>query len=294
MAICAICKKEKSNFTKEHIIPYALGNRLFVINCVCKKCNSNLGDKIDAKISNSFMACIFREVNKLPGQSGKVPIGMPEGKLEDGRSVIKKDGKYVPKTHVEIKDETMNLSATSKDEALEILKGFYKKRGKEVPQRIKDEILNKKEDIRKTKINFNFSFDIYDYAMETLKIAYETFIYYFDVNCLKDKRIDKLRDAIYRYIYNDEMNRKYIAWHCVLLKTEYKEKLIEISKLLKKISPSDVCHIIKIERDENSNKTYFFVLINGSLPMCFFTKTNKKYALNKLILVTKENKIFEL
>ena len=75
---------------------------------------------------------------------------------------------------------------------------------------------------------------------------------------------------------------------------EYKEKLIEISKLLKKISPSDVCHIIKIERDENSNKTYFFVLINGSLPMCFFTKTNKKYALNKLILVTKENKIFEL
>ena len=42
MSKCVICSKEDSKFTKEHIIPYGLGNRQFVIDCVCSGSNSKL------------------------------------------------------------------------------------------------------------------------------------------------------------------------------------------------------------------------------------------------------------
>lgn len=53
---CYICKCEltKENFSKEHIIPNAIGGRLTSSNILCKICNNNFGKDIDNILTKQF------------------------------------------------------------------------------------------------------------------------------------------------------------------------------------------------------------------------------------------------
>ncbi|MFP1825758.1 HNH endonuclease [Lonsdalea quercina] len=73
---CIICLKEKESFSKEHVIPEVLGG-VYIINSVCKACNSKLGNEVDIKIINEFASINFRNEHELKGKSGKLPSVFP-------------------------------------------------------------------------------------------------------------------------------------------------------------------------------------------------------------------------
>lgn len=73
MNYCIICRKSFTNenpATKEHIIPYAIGGS-YVINTICKKCNSNMGTKIDAPFIQNIISRLHIEDNQISGRNGK-------------------------------------------------------------------------------------------------------------------------------------------------------------------------------------------------------------------------------
>ncbi len=49
LAKCILCNKI-SPLTVEHIIPDALDGKL-IFNCLCKDCNSKLGEKVDTQLT---------------------------------------------------------------------------------------------------------------------------------------------------------------------------------------------------------------------------------------------------
>ncbi len=75
---CIICGKSESDFEKndswseEHIIPEALGGDIKINDC-CKKCNSLLGETIDANFVNDEMTEIIRLKLKIKGKKNIVP-----------------------------------------------------------------------------------------------------------------------------------------------------------------------------------------------------------------------------
>ena len=56
MSRCYLCGTllNESNRSVEHIIPNAIGGHLKSKNLLCKDCNSNTGQKIDAEISKQL------------------------------------------------------------------------------------------------------------------------------------------------------------------------------------------------------------------------------------------------
>ncbi len=76
MQKCIICLDDKDNFNDEHVIPDVLGG-VYIINSVCKDCNSDLGRRVDIKIINEFAAKNFRHDYQLSGKSGKLPVVFP-------------------------------------------------------------------------------------------------------------------------------------------------------------------------------------------------------------------------
>lgn len=75
MKKCIICGKiesefEKDNFwTEEHIIPDALGGKIKINDC-CKKCNSLLGERVDADFINYKVTEMIRCKLKIKGRNG--------------------------------------------------------------------------------------------------------------------------------------------------------------------------------------------------------------------------------
>ena len=53
---CYICGEEltKSNESEEHIIPNAIGGKLKSNKLICKKCNNQLGNDIDYKLTKQL------------------------------------------------------------------------------------------------------------------------------------------------------------------------------------------------------------------------------------------------
>ncbi|WP_248424054.1 HNH endonuclease [Escherichia coli] len=75
---CIICLEEKevTSFGEEHVIPEAIGGS-YIINNVCNSCNSNLGQKVDIKITNEFLSVCLRHEKYIRGKSGLLPIMFP-------------------------------------------------------------------------------------------------------------------------------------------------------------------------------------------------------------------------
>ncbi|MBO0936444.1 HNH endonuclease [Fibrella sp. HMF5335] len=74
MRNCIICRKQKkeTEFNDEHVIPQAIGG-YYHIYTVCIGCNSNLGNKIDVKLTTHSLINFIRYELKMSGYSGRLP-----------------------------------------------------------------------------------------------------------------------------------------------------------------------------------------------------------------------------
>lgn len=75
LAKCILCNKI-SPLTVEHIIPDALDGKL-IFNCLCKDCNSKLGEKVDTQLTNYGPIKIIRATHGITGKTGKIPLLLP-------------------------------------------------------------------------------------------------------------------------------------------------------------------------------------------------------------------------
>lgn len=193
---CIFCGQKKES-SLEHVVPEAIGNNSFTTNIVCTDCNSALGATIDDKFVNSFPIEMKREMLGLKGYKGNIPQVLRRGKDSNGNTIIldKDSGlKYIPK--VTEKDNSFSVMASSKKEAAQIIK--KKLNRKHVPQKLIDKALKKIKNTEveesRPKINFRYNYNVSNFKLEFLKIAFEYMnIYYGDTykqdpigNCLKN------------------------------------------------------------------------------------------------------------
>ncbi|MDA5479712.1 HNH endonuclease [Yersinia intermedia] len=181
--------KEKESFNDEHVIPDVLGG-VYVINTVCKDCNSNLGSKVDIKIINEFASKIFRHNQNLKGKSGKLPIIFPSAlmnqldekekyRLENGDG-----GRITPKLihsdleiealeketyYVKMKFDDSMSTVEMQQQADKIISKEMKKR------KLGYNIINSNIVLVKSEIKLSFDVDISsnDSFISVLKMAYE-------------------------------------------------------------------------------------------------------------------------
>lgn len=66
--------------TAEHVIPDAIGG-CWVLNCVCKACNSRLGDEVDVLLVDSFLARLARQALLIRGKKGAIPNVFEKGSV---------------------------------------------------------------------------------------------------------------------------------------------------------------------------------------------------------------------
>lgn len=72
MKRCIICRKDKEEYSLEHIIPDSIGGTL-TIESVCSECNSKLGSKVDKYLVNHFFCVVKRESLQLKSQNNLIP-----------------------------------------------------------------------------------------------------------------------------------------------------------------------------------------------------------------------------
>ena len=68
---CIFCLQERPG-SEEHVFPRAIGGSL-TIDRLCKRCNSALGSRVDAALSDSFVVRMHRAQLGLAGNSGMIP-----------------------------------------------------------------------------------------------------------------------------------------------------------------------------------------------------------------------------
>ena len=68
---CIFCLQERPG-SEEHVFPIAIGGRL-TTDRVCEPCNSTLGSRVDAALSENFLGRCRRAELGLAGNSGKPP-----------------------------------------------------------------------------------------------------------------------------------------------------------------------------------------------------------------------------
>ncbi|WP_447042553.1 HNH endonuclease [Vreelandella sp. H-I2] len=126
--ICG-CSIDKNNDTREHLIPQSIGGRLKVKGFICRKCNSESGDKWDFDLADSLnplnLLCRVRRERKPPPSQVFQTVG--------GASLEwNANGSYKPSKPTFSKIETnegFNINIVARDikEARSILKGQLKK-----------------------------------------------------------------------------------------------------------------------------------------------------------------------
>lgn len=132
MARCIKCRDElnSDNISEEHIIPNALGGKLKSRNCLCVKCNSELGRKCESEFVKSLgPLAIFFDIYRDRGENRPVSATSSDGEkylLESGvRPSLSK-----PSVQIEDKEngnKEVHITARNVEEARKILKDL--KRG---------------------------------------------------------------------------------------------------------------------------------------------------------------------
>lgn len=98
---CIICRHDKENMSREHVIPDSLGGS-YVIESVCVDCNSMLGPQVDGPLVNHTLSSFHRFSEGIAGKSGKIPnpfAGMLFDKANPDRKArvdVDADGRSVP------------------------------------------------------------------------------------------------------------------------------------------------------------------------------------------------------
>ena len=75
--LCALCQTSltKSNSTKEHVIPNAIGGRKTVRNFICRSCNSETGEKWDSELARQLQPfCTMLDIRRQEGRNQPVEV----------------------------------------------------------------------------------------------------------------------------------------------------------------------------------------------------------------------------
>lgn len=261
MSNCIICGNPIVEKSIEHIIPQALGNKKFVIDRVCKKCNSLLGDKIDCGCTNNILAKLFRQQNNIKGNSNRVPNAFECGKGENGEDIrLSMDMKpsIVPRAKQE--GESFHVVASSAEEAIEMIEKKLKRLGRPpLTEEQKEKIRQKKPERYQPTISFETSLDLQKINLEWIKIAFETLFYQHGEEILQEQSIAQLRKILYDYLYLTQYDSDIIAGKVGVPADTTSVPTEELKKVLN----DNVIHIIQVS--SVGNELRVLMLIEGML-----------------------------
>ena len=182
MEKCIICRRNRVEFSDEHVIPDSLGG-YYHIYTVCKNCNSNLGSYVDEPLINHKFMEFQRFLNEIRGKKGKIPNPFdgthhykdnPDLKvklLADSGGQLKP---YIIPNIPEVKSINENFSIVL-DKADEkniedILTKICNRNG--IPR--EKVAINKRESVEENNyIEISWSIDLEKFKIGLLKIAYE-------------------------------------------------------------------------------------------------------------------------
>lgn len=246
MTKCIICFKEK--ITEDHIIPLAFGNKKYTLSCVCKKCNSLLGDNIDAANTNNILGKLVRKQNNIKGRAKETPNPFSEGIAEYGKR-IRLTQDYIPTVvdscNYDEQTKTYQISSSSPEKAIEIIdKELSRMNLPPLTEKQKDSIKSIKSKIYHPTIEYHFEFDILKYNLELIKIAYETLYYLYGDAIFSNIEVLKLREIIYNYIYKDDCDIEIFNNWAGGIDNPFGDGMISY---LKKKTKSDALHIISVQ-----------------------------------------------
>ena len=188
--ICIICGQPIEEESIEHVIPEALGGKI-KIDTVCNKCNSQLGDKVDGKLTNSMLFEWIRHELKIKNRDGKVPTLYKYYRDDDGKPIVimHGDGKNKPEIYTgdgkpvfEILKGTDNSASVVKfsgaDEEAIIQRGIreFKRKGLQVSDTVVRSIVlaGIKREWHEIHVEFDIKYEPRKYVPCFVKIAYET------------------------------------------------------------------------------------------------------------------------
>lgn len=214
MKKCIICRELKSEdkFNEEHIIEDSLGGKIKIYD-VCKECNSKLGTKIDACLTNNFISELYRYDFKIKGKSGNLPNPFKQGTLvgEEGRTVVC-DEELKPKLRTYVEQDYDNnkiiVSAENEEEAYRIIRKIMKRRGKNniTDEEISNMIIEKKNQQFRPQVKFNKELDFNLIGLAIIKIAYEFSYRWLGKEYLNDLQSNKLSSMLLTYIREDKVS----------------------------------------------------------------------------------------
>lgn len=210
MKKCIICRKNKVEFSDEHVIPDSIKG-YYHIYTVCKNCNSKLGENIDEPLTNHKFMEFQRFSMRIPGKKGKIPNpfdGVHSFKDEEGIKVKiqeDKEGELTPYILPNIPRDTLNnnfsIMVDKKDEKDidKIINKILKRGG--IPKENASIVRNETQTIDKP-IEVKISIDIEKFKMGLLKIGYE-----FATDTIKDYFLKDVKaKTISNLLYNADFD----------------------------------------------------------------------------------------
>ena len=205
---CIFCFEEKrvSDFTKEHVFPYAIGSP-FTISEVCKDCNSYLGANVDSKLTNHIFIEFRRFLTRIASKNGTIPNPLGKGVLAEdhSRSVHyyfddngKPKGIYItPKLEI-LPGDILHITVDENDkEALpEMVNKKLIRAGYE--PLTNDEIYSFVEEVEVKNPPFEKkgAINLDDHYQPILKICYEMGFFWLGYDFLRDETALKIRELI--------------------------------------------------------------------------------------------------
>ena len=218
---CIFCYRNEdeiggsNQWSEEHIIPLAFGNRKLTTYDVCNDCNNKLGHSADAYAINSMLTKLIRQIWMIPNRKGKIPNALQEGTDELGRRIrtdLKLNHTVVPTKIITPSGEPV-IWVNSEEELRDIAaKEAKRKKVKEVYtesqiQRILD--INKNNPVDKVTYVDNFDYECF--SLLPLKIAYEFSYSILEKPYLENKRGVEIRKHLYRAICGEFKGNKKIS-----------------------------------------------------------------------------------
>jgi hypothetical protein len=202
MQECIICRKQKTDFSDEHVIPDSIGGYYHIYN-VCVTCNSKLGNAVDSKLINHKFIEFQRHLLKLKGKKGNIPnpfsgIHQMDGDFQQKVRLEYNNGVFEPYLIPNINDENILDSGFSiiidkrdENKIKQITEKILSRHGIPI-EKVKTEKWIENES--RPCIRVKYFVDIKNFKIGLLKIAYEFAVntlpaYYKDSKALKISKI---------------------------------------------------------------------------------------------------------
>lgn len=212
--LCIICKKEKKDFSEEHVFPGAIGGNL-TLDRVCETCNGFLGHSVDSHLVNHLLIQQKRQMLKIPGRKGNIPNPLERGTLaSDSSQKIRyqfdKQGNpeklyLIPN----INGESITIDIQDRDKLPSIINKILKRKGLAELSEDKIWAMAKEGSYSLPEISVAHSVDMIQYKRSILKIAYELCFYWLGEKYLEDTQGEEIRRSLLDESDKSEWVKKY-------------------------------------------------------------------------------------